>query len=87
MKNRKKDEYGALRHHFEEICSWIDEHGREPNPEESRDQVERHCGIMLQTLRRTGDDEGWFDVLRPFDRHGLLPHGTTVDSAPAGPVQ
>ena len=84
---RKKDEHSALRRNFNEICDWIDKHGREPNPEESRDQVERHCGIMLQTIRRTGNDEGWFDVLRPFDRHGLLPRVTAVESASASPEQ
>ncbi len=84
---RKKDEWGALRFHFSEICSWVDDHGREPNPEESRDQVERRCGIMLQVIRRTGNDEGWFDVLRPFDRHGLLPRVTAVEEASASPEQ
>ena len=35
-KTRKKDEWGALRFHFSEICSWVDDHGREPNPNEPR---------------------------------------------------
>ena len=84
-KTRKKDEWGALRNHFDEICDWIDKHGREPNPEESNDIFERRCGIMLQVIRRTGNDEGWFDVLRPFDRHGLLPRGTAVEEPSASP--
>ena len=82
---RKKDEHSALRRNFNEICDWIDKHGREPNPEESRDQVERHCGIMLQTIRQDGAVKGWLEPLLPYDRHGLLPRVTAVEEASANP--
>ncbi len=86
-KTRKKDEWGALRNHFDEICNWIDKHGREPNPKESRDQVERRCGIMLQTLRQDGAEKGWLEPLLPYDRYGLLPRVTAVEEASASPEQ
>ncbi len=83
---RKKDEHSALRFHFSEICSWVDDHGREPSPF-STDMVEFHLGVMLQTLRQDGAEKGWLEPLLPYDRHGLLPRVTAVEEASASPEQ
>lgn len=60
---------------FEDICRFVDEHGRSPRHATDLDIFERLYAVRLDRIR---GQEQWHELLLPYDKHGLLTNGETV---------
>ena len=61
---------------FEEIQSFVSEHGRKPSHGESNDIFERLYAVRLDRIRSSNK---WKELLQPIDSDGLLSSSDALD--------